>query len=423
MSEEVPPGWAASTLGPLCLKITDGSHLSPPTQECGLPIATVENMENRSIDVASCRTISRSDFDALVNSSCSPEIGDVLFSKDGTVGKTFVFEQREKIVLLSSIAIIRTNRVKLSPHFLSQFLQSPYFYKDIENSKTGSAIKRVVLRDIKSLNLCLPPVEQQQKIAAILTSVDDVIEKTEAQISKLQDLKKGMMQELLSKGIGHTEFKDSPVGRIPKGWRCVRLESVLESGNTPMRSGPFGSALLKRELVPTGIPFLGIDNVHVEQFVTNYKRFVTSEKFEELKRYAVRENDVMITIMGTVGRACVVPACIGKALSSKHVWTMTFDKAEYLPELICWQLNFAPWVTRQFKNESQGGVMDAISSKTLRSLLLPCPPIAEQVMIAKSHHSISQTIQAKKSKLATVLSLKKALMQDLLTGKVRVKVN
>ena len=64
---------------------------------------------------------------------------------------------------------------------------------------------------------------EQQKIASILTSVDEVIEKTEAQISKLQDLKKGMMQELLTKGIGHTEFKDSPVGRIPKGWEVVKL--------------------------------------------------------------------------------------------------------------------------------------------------------------------------------------------------------
>ena len=61
----------------------------------------------------------------------------------------------------------------------------------------------------------LPPLPEQKKIASILTSVDDVIEKTEAQISKLQDLKKGMMTELLTKGIGHTEFKDSPVGRIP----------------------------------------------------------------------------------------------------------------------------------------------------------------------------------------------------------------
>ena len=73
-----------------------------------------------------------------------------------------------------------------------------------------------------------PPKPEQQKIASILTSVDEVIEKTEAQIGKLQDLKKGMMQELLTKGIGHTEFKDSPVGRIPKGWEVKTLNEVAQ---------------------------------------------------------------------------------------------------------------------------------------------------------------------------------------------------
>ena len=73
-----------------------------------------------------------------------------------------------------------------------------------------------------------------------------------------------------------------------------------------MRSGPFGSALLKHELVEAGIPLLGIDNVHVERFEATFSRFVTPQKFRELERYAVRPRDLMITIMGTVGRCCLV---------------------------------------------------------------------------------------------------------------------
>jgi len=101
-----------------------------------------------------------------------------------------------------------------------------------------------------------------------------------------------------------------------------------------MRSGPFGSALLKQELVEAGLPLLGIDNVHTERFVADYTRFVTPKKFAQLVvRYAVRPDDLMITIMGTVGRCCLVPEDIGQALSSKHTWTISLNQNTYSPYL------------------------------------------------------------------------------------------
>lgn len=312
--------------------------------------------------------------------------------------------------------------------YLYQYTNYDAFRLAAEASMCGTGGQRRVQTEfMKTHKVSFPPLPEQKKIAAILTSVDDVIEKTQAQIDKLKDLKTGMMQELLTRGVGvdgkpHTEFKDSPVGRIPKGWVCARLESLLVAGKNSMRSGPFGSSLLKHELVPKGHPYLGIDNVHVERFERKYKRFVSDEKFEQLKKYTVNEGDVMITIMGTVGRSCVVPKGIGKALSSKHVWTMSFDQNKYIPELVCWQLNYSEWVKAQFKNESQGGVMESISSKTLKELWLPVPPISEQMKIREVHMSLSNLIREKEGALAKKVALKKALMQDLLTGKVRVKV-
>lgn len=313
--------------------------------------------------------------------------------------------------------------------FLFYLLKSDYFMRLYPSLGQGSIDRRasIPFKVLSGVEFLSPPLSEQKKIAAILTSVDDVINKTQAQIDKLKDLKTAMMQELLTCGVGvdgkpHTEFKDSAVGKIPKGWACERLESLLVVGKNSMRSGPFGSALLKHELVPKGHPYLGIDNVHVERFEKKYKRFVSDEKFEQLKRYKVNESDVMITIMGTVGRSCVVPKGIGKALSSKHVWTMSFDQKKYIPELVCWQLNYSEWVKAQFKNESQGGVMESISSKTLKELWLPVPPISEQMKIREVHMSLSNLIREKEGALAKKVALKKALMQDLLTGKVRVKV-
>jgi type I restriction enzyme S subunit len=250
--------------------------------------------------------------------------------------------------------------------------------------------------------------------------VDEAIASTQAVIDQTRKVKQGLLQQLLTRGIGHTKFKESAIGKIPKEWKVVRLESLLANIPYSMRSGPFGSTLKKEDLVESGIPFLGIDNIHRELFIANYKRFISEDKFKELKRYAVREEDVVITIMGTVGRSCVLPFGIGQALSSKHLWTMTFDRNIYRTDLICWQLNYAPWVLKEFNRTAQGGVMSAINAKVLRNLLLPLPPKTEQDQIVTFLTSAVEQVRNEENKLASLKRLKCGLMQDLLTGKVRV---
>ena len=96
---------------------------------------------------------------------------------------------------------------------------------------TGSTRFTLSLGDFSRVEIRLPSLPEQQKIASILTSVDEVIEKTQTQINKLQDLKKATMNELLTRGIGHTEFKDSPVGRIPKSWENTSISKCCNIKN------------------------------------------------------------------------------------------------------------------------------------------------------------------------------------------------
>jgi type I restriction enzyme, S subunit len=218
-------------------------------------------------------------------------------------------------------------------------------------------------------------------------------------------------------------YKDSAIGWIPKEWDIDILANLLAPIANNLRSGPFGSALLKSALVEVGIPFLGIDNIHVEKFVPIFRRFVTERKFNELNKYAVRPKDVVITIMGTVGRCAVIPDDFDLALSSKHLWTMTFDQDRVIPELICWQLNYAEWVKSWFRRETQGGIMDAIQSKTLKTLLLPLPPQQEQNKIFERYVAVSSKIHREIVNLAKLTKQKSGLMHDLLTGKVPVTLS
>ena len=197
-SELVPKGWLQFPLSELSEKITDGSHYSPPTVFSNFRIATVENMKETYIEISDCRTISEEEFIKLSSNSCKPQAEDVLFSKDGTIGKTLVYKQLDEIVLLSSIAIIRVKQSKLNPYFLEQYLSSPLFFEELENRKSGSAIRRVVLGDLKSIPVPLPPRAEQKKIASILTSVDEQITLRNHKLSQTQSLKKSLMQDLLT---------------------------------------------------------------------------------------------------------------------------------------------------------------------------------------------------------------------------------
>ena len=297
---------------------------------------------------------------------------------------------------------------------------------------SGTTFLEISGTEFAGIEVPSPSLDEKRLISEILDTLDTVVYETEAIIGKLKAVKQGLLQDLLTRGIDtsgalrppRTEaphlYKESPLGWIPKDWEAKQILELLAAVDPAMRSGPFGSALLKQELVSEGIPFLGIDNVHAERFVADYRRFVTHKKFSELARYAVRPNDLLITIMGTVGRSCLVPEHVGPALSSKHIWAITLNQALYSPYLAMLQINYSPWVLKHFGKDQQGGTMAAIRSETLRSTLLPTPPREEQRLMEERLRVISRRIDLEVDSLVKMQAKKSGLMDDLLTGQVRV---
>lgn len=380
---------------------------------------------------------------------------DLLVTKDGTIGKiAFVTDCPEKAVLNSGIFLLRCTDGSFEQEYLFHILNSHFFERFLANNLAGSTITHLYQYVFAGFEFPIPDNKQQCRISEILMTLDEEIGATQKLVEKHRQIKAGLMHDLFTRGLwspaelargDHQGFpceataqvgqlrptpeeapglyQESSLGLIPKAWRAEKLDNLLAKTGVPMRSGPFGSALLKDELVENGIPLLGIDNVFVERFEPTFRRFVSRWKFTELSRYAVFAGDVVITIMGTVGRCCVLPENIGQALSSKHLWTMTFDTNQVLPELVCWQLNHAAWVKNWFLRHAQGAVMDAIQSSTLRTLWLPVPPIDEQREILTRYHAVSGNIDIAEINLAKLRQQKQGLMHDLLTGRVPVELN
>ena len=156
---------------------------------------------------------------------------DIIFAGSGEtvedIGKSVAFT-------LDCDAYVGGDSIVLSPSsdldstFLSYQLNDNIRRSQLRKLGQGSSVIHIYSSGLQEVNLSLPPLPEQKKIASILTSVDEVIENTQKQIDKLQDLKKATMNELLTKGIGHTEFKDSELGRIPKSWEVKTIDDVIK---------------------------------------------------------------------------------------------------------------------------------------------------------------------------------------------------
>ena len=322
---------------------------------------------------------------------------------------------------------------KCDKKFLYYSLMDNAIRRQMVANSRGSTVLHLDTKCIPDMKIKVPVQKKiQKKIAELLSTIDAQIEQTEALIAKQENIRRGLMQDLFTRGVDATgqlrpAYQDAPhlyheteLGWLPKGWKVKRISQLLELKSNAMRSGPFGSSLLKNELVVTGIPFLGIDNIFTEFFKPEFSRYVTERKFLELSRYQVFPDDVIISIMGTVGRCCVVPNIKSKMLSSKHLWTMSFNQNQILSNLVCWQLNYAPWILAWFRRETQGGIMDAIQSSTLKNTKLVVPDEASQTVLNKIYIDERKRISSLKDQLAKSNLIKAGLMRDLLSGDVSV---
>ena len=282
MSDELPEGWEWKKLDEVCSLITDGSHFSPKEIENGeYRIATVADMGDKKININSCKKISKTDYDFIVKNGCKPCFGDVLLSKDGTIGKTFPYTQSDDIVLLSSIAIIRSKN-DLNPNFCSYFLKTPLAINQYSNKTKGTGLKRIILKDIRKIKIPLPPLEIQKKLVAILEKAEQ-LQRLQAEID--------MHFDELIKSIFIDMFGD-PVTN-PKGWERTKLIDAVGGKNELIVGGPFGSNLKVIDYKDKGIPLIRLQNIEVDNFLMKGIKFISFEKANELSYHSFNSGDIL----------------------------------------------------------------------------------------------------------------------------------
>ena len=305
------------------------------------------------------------------------------------------------------------------PVFLEYLAKSDQLFAKYVQFAEGTLVERTALKleVFMSLKFPLPPLPEQKKIAAILSSVDDVIEKTRAQIDKLKDLKTGMMQELLTKGIGHTEFKDSPVGRIPVDWSVASLNDLCSI----IRDGTH----LPPKRVPTGIPLLSVRNMQNGKFaLLDDDTYVTREFYEKMHaKWKPEGGDLLLAVVGaTVGKVCQVPNNFPEFTLQRSVAVLR-GKTGALDNNFLYAYSQSKPFNDSLWDRVNQTAQPGIYLAEIGKIIAPVPSLKEQHAIAIKLRSVDEVINRFTQKVRTIGNLKKALMQDLLTGKVRVNVD
>lgn len=359
----------------------------------------------------------------------SPEIQlkvrDVIMSKDGTIGQVaYIDHLPGEATLNSTMLLLRPKYKDLCSHYLYYFLQGFQFRKFLNQKTAGGQIPHIFQRDIKKLLLTLPERKEQEQIATILSRVDDAIQKTDEIIQKTELLKKGLMQELLTKGIGHKEFKYSEeLGcEIPKEWEVVNLHNVVDSENDIV-AGPFGSNLKVADYRQEGVPIIRLQNIERNEFINKYIKYTSPKKAKELNYHSYKPGDIVLAKLGApLGKTCIVPDFIDKGIIVADVVRIRISPKKAVNKYIEYILN-SSICSNQLYKETIGSTRPRVNISQVRNLKIPLPTLPEQRKIASILSHVDDQIEKEQQAKEKLKKLKKGLMQILLTGKVRVKVN
>jgi type I restriction enzyme S subunit len=322
--------------------------------------------------------------------------------------------------IVSPAYTVITPEISIDRTYAKYLVKNPLLIQMFHRNSQGMVNDTLNLKfpNFASISVKVPPFPEQKKIAAILTSVDEVIETTQKQIDKLQDLKKATMNELLTKGIGHTEFKDSELGRIPKSWEVRALDEVAEF----VTSGSRGWSQYYAE---SGALFVRIGNLTRENINFKFEDIVRVNPPEngEGTRTKVAAGDILISITADLGVIAVASERLGEAYVNQHVCLVRLSRKFSINSRWVGHYLSGDIGQDQFIKKNDSGAKAGLNLPTIRSIKFSVPAPNEQELIVGALDQIDAHISKERQKLAQTQALKKSLMQDLLTGKVRVKVD
>jgi|SanBayMetagenome_1026888.scaffolds.fasta_scaffold13766_3 type I restriction enzyme S subunit len=339
--------------------------------------------------------------------------GTIILSFKLTIGRVAIAGKN----LYTNEAIAGLVNSQISPNFLYYGLQQWDLLQGVDQAIKGATLNKQKLNKIQ---FNYPKsIKEQEKIAEVLSTIDRAIAQTEAIIAKQQRIKTGLMQDLLTKGIDENgnirseathQFKDSAIGRIPVEWEVEPIEQKLERiidyrGRTPKK-------------VTEGVPLLTAKNVRDGFIEKEPQEFIADSDYNSWMTRGIPEvGDVLFTTEAPMGNVASIPNY--RIALAQRLLTLCPKINELSQDFLFWILHWKR-TTERFELLTSGSTVVGVKQSVFRKVNFTFPSYIEQQRICAVLNSHDEINKNEKHKLKKIQRLKTGLMQDLLTGKVRV---
>jgi len=411
----VPNGWNVQSIESFCKVSSSKRIMQSDYVKEGVPFYRSKEiiLKSKGIEPTDIIYIDVDKFAGLKGKFGAPEEGDILISAVGTLGKCYLVKKGEEFYFKDGNLLWLRELRGVEQLYLIQFMQSPYFQNEIQNMTGGSSQKALTIIKLAQMNLPLPPLPEQRKIAKILSTWDKAISTTERLIDNSKQQKNALMQRLLT---GKKRLLDDSGKPFEGEWEEVVLKDLCNKvidnrGKTP-------------PLSEIGLPLVEINSIVNSKYpkLSKVTKFVSPETFKTWFRNGHPERgDILIATVGSAGISALVNLDEGfGSIAQNLIAIRPNSKAD---SSFLYYLMNTPYYFSLVRAVVMGAVQPSLKVPHLLSFKMKIPSISEQQKIASVLSNADKEIELLEQQLADLKQEKKALMQQLLTGKRRAKLD
>jgi len=407
VQKNIPSGWKESDLGGF-LVILKGK----------LPKRTYDVSDDNSVPYLSIKYLDGAEFKyAHKSDGVIASENDLLVVADGS-GSGRMYRGYSGLVSSTFIKITSKSPSEVS----NDYLEALFSHLDFMNPRfrKGGAIPHFDFKQLKEVDVLIPPIKEQQKIAEILGGVDKDIAKTQEVIGATEKLKRGLMQQLFTRGIGHTKFKETKLGQIAESWTSESLRILINVKHGFAFKGEYFTDYETENILLTPVNFKIGGGFNYERF--KYYQGVTTED------YILKSGELILSMtdLSKAGDTLGYPALIPEGGSKKYLHNQRLGKVELKSDKV--NLSFIYWrlmgqdYRKHILSTATGTTVRHTSPSKIQEFEFALPSLPEQKQIAEILSAVDQKISVNKKLKEKLTLLKKGLMQDLLSGKVRTNI-
>ena len=395
----------------ICEFIVDCPHSTAKDEGSGYPLIRTPNVGKGRLILQGVHRVNEQVYKTR-NERATPSTGDIILAREAPVGNAAIIMPGQKVCLGQRVVLFRVKKEIANPMFLVYYLLSNEVQHKLKNNANGAVVAHLNMDEIRNLAITLPRIDIQNKIAAILSSIDDKIEVSRRINDNLEQQAQALFKSWFVdfEPFKNGEFVESELGMIPKGWRVCRADEVFEIniGKTPPRKESEWFTESKEDNVWVSIADMGSSGV----FISDSSEYLTDEAIKRFNVLMVEKDSVLLSFKLTVGRV---------AIADTRLTTNEAIARFILPDK-CYR-EFLYLYLKQYKYENLGStssIATAVNSKTIKGMKLIVPPTDTIESFSNNTRPLFEQIRSLQQESRRLAELRDTLLPKLMSGEIKV---